>query len=372
MNITVVGGGNLGSLLSAKLSLKKDVFVTLLTSNPSNFSGYIEVIDEEKRTHFRSNKIFITNDYVAALCNADIVLCTLPSFLREDFIKKSSVYAKVGSLFGFVPGYGGVEFMVGELSKKGVVVFGLSRVPYICRLNKYGKSVTCLSEKKELFLGAIPKQSATYVADTVERLLDIKTTELSGYLAVTLTPSNPILHTTRVYSLFKDYPENINHAPLFYGDWTDYASDMLIKCDVELQNIWRKLSSCLDLNLGDVPPTLKHYEVSDGTSLTKKIQSIASFKNIKSPMIKQNSGYAPDTASRYFTEDFPFGLAIIKGIGLLANIRTDNIDTVLNWYSVLSDEHYFNDKLIGKDISKCGAPQKYGLNCLEDLVDIYK
>ena len=374
MNVTVVGGGNLGTLLSAKLSLNDDISTTLFTNNSLNFSSEIEVFDEENQTTFVSNKIAVTNDYAVALGNADVVLCTYPSFLREDFIKVASEYIKATALLGFVPGSGGVEFMTTDLLEKGVCIFGLSRVPYICRVKEYGKSVISKSKKQEIFVGAIPQKRTKHVADVIENLLGIKTTGLSSYLAVTLTPSNPILHTTRLYSIFKDYSKGFiyENVPLFYEDWTEFASKLLVDCDTELQEICKKLSHYNTLEIRDIPSILAHYQVVDSLELTKKIRSIPSFKKITTPMVKQSNGFEPDFSSRYFTEDFPYGLAIIKAIGLLIRSQTSTIDTILDWYSTLIEEHYFDGITLGKDVSKCGVPQKYGINHLEDFIAIYK
>jgi hypothetical protein len=42
-------------------------------------------------------------------------------------------------------------------------------------------------------------------------------------------------------------------------------------------------------------------------------------------------GWIPDFASRYFTEDFPYGLRFIKELAEQHNIPTPTIDRVYNW-----------------------------------------
>jgi hypothetical protein len=43
------------------------------------------------------------------------------------------------------------------------------------------------------------------------------------------------------------------------------------------------------------------------------------------------NGWVPDFESRYFTEDFPFGLRFIYELAHLNNINTPNIDKVYQW-----------------------------------------
>ena len=80
---------------------------------------------------------------------------------------------------------------------------------------------------------------------------------MPNYLSVSLTPSNPILHPTRLYSIFKDYQEGMvyKNIPLFYEDWTDEASTYLIKCDKELRQILNKIK----VDTSHIVPLLKHY-----------------------------------------------------------------------------------------------------------------
>ncbi|KAB3628790.1 NAD/NADP octopine/nopaline dehydrogenase, partial [Phocaeicola vulgatus] len=79
------------------------------------------------------------------------------------------------------------------------------------------------------------------------------------------------------------------------------------------------------------------------------------FKHIPAPMEKTEKGFLPDFKSRYFTEDFPFGLLIIKSIADVLNICTPNIDKILLWgQDVLNKEYIHEGELKGKDLSETG------------------
>lgn len=145
-----------------------------------------------------------------------------------------------------------VSFAAGEFLKKAVFIFGFQRVHSIARIREYGKAVNVTSRKKEVQIGAIPKNRTREVCKIVEELLGIPAREVSNYLNVTLTPSNPILHTTRLYTMFRDYEEPMVYDQniQFYAQWTEESSEMLLACDRELQNICKKFPN-LDLHQVD-------------------------------------------------------------------------------------------------------------------------
>lgn len=60
-------------------------------------------------------------------------------------------YVKNGANIGIIPGNSGGEVAFKEAITKGVVVFGLQRVPSVARLVDYGKSV-CATGYRKTFL----------------------------------------------------------------------------------------------------------------------------------------------------------------------------------------------------------------------------
>jgi hypothetical protein len=130
---------------------------------------------------------------------------------------------------------------------------------------------------------------------------------------------------------------------------------MLISCDNEFQDIL----NALPIQIEHIPTLLSYYESYDATSLSNKIRSIKAFKDIMAPMKKTSSGYIPDFSNRYFLEDFPFGLLIIKSIGEILNIQTPNIDEILKWGQTVIGKEYLTEKgLKGKDLPNTGYIDK--------------
>ena len=67
------------------------------------------------------------------------------------------------------------------------------------------------------------------------------------------------------------------------------------------------------------------YAVVDTRTLTLKLKSIPSFSTILSPMMDVSMGWLPDFSSRYFAEDFPYGLSFIHDLAHEHNIECPTI-----------------------------------------------
>ena len=149
--------------------------------------------------------------------------------------------------------------------------------------------------------------------------------------------------------MFKDWtPDKVyDRIPYMYNiDWDNESSQCWIDCDNELREIITKLP----MNAQEVPSILAYYECSDAESLTKKMQSIEPFKTVQAHMIEVKNGYKVDASIRYFTEDIPFGMLLIKAFAEKTGTPTPNIDKVLYWaQNVMGKEYIVNGKLIGKD-----------------------
>lgn len=372
MNICVIGGGNMGTLISAEISLSKKHNVRLLASKAHLFSNEIIIDDWNDNTQKRAHIGLITADKQKALENAELILITVPANALAKLVEEIYPYVQKNAIIGMIPGSGGAEFVLSKFRQKGCIIFGLQRVPSISRVKEYGRTVSNQGRKAKLEISCMPQESTNDVADLVAELFNIPCDVASNYLNITFTPSNQILHTTRIYTLFKHYENGIEYPQqkYFYKDWDDDSSVALIACDYELQMICKELSF---FDLSGVKSLLEHYEVNDYQEMTYKLSHIRAFANIKIPMILlENGNYVPDKENRYFTSDIPYGLCIIRGFADILNVPTPNIDKVLKWYEKFADLEYFvNEKFIGKDLINTGIPQNYGINTEKDIIDFY-
>lgn len=348
MNIAIIGGGNVGTLMAAEFAYKGHN-VRIYTSKPERWSKAIDVYSAEEELLFSSRIGKVTDSLREALEGVEYIWITLPAFLFDKIANDMFPYVEKGQFIGIIPGSGGAEFGFRRLLQKGCILFGLQRVHSIARVKEYGKSVYMLGRKQKLYLAAIPSKENISISAVVEELFDIQCEALDNYLSVTLTPSNPILHTTRIYKLFKNfneksvYPRNI----LFYEEWDDESSEYLLACDEELQTLCNRLPVSLEavISLRD------YYESFTVQSMTRKIKGIEAFRGIMSPMKQVENGWIPDFESRYFTADFPWGIKVIKEIANMFDVMTPNINKIWNWYenNVWNTKDELFELPLGKD-----------------------
>ena len=357
MNITIVGGGNIGTQLAVHCAEKGHV-VTIFSSKPESFQKELTIINEKNEMIHKGTISCATNDPAQAFTNADWILITYPAFEMEHVANIIRPFKKPGLKICIVPGTGGGECAFKDMIEDGVIVCGLQRVPSVARLVEYGKTVKAVGYRNQLHLASIPNQYANECRTFIQSILDKECVPLPNYLNCTLTPSNPILHTTRLYTLFKDYKEGdvYNHIPLFYEEWNDETSELLFQCDDELQEISHTLK---DFDLAYVKSLKEHYESDTPQALTKKIRSIEGFKGLPTPSIQVEGGYIPDFHSRYFTADFPYGLAILVQIAELVDVDVSNMKKVWNWYrDMFPNQTYYSFK-------------KYGITNIQDFKNFY-
>lgn len=358
MKITVVGGGNIGTQFMVH-SAAKGHEVIAYTSKPELFTNHLNIVDEEDRTTLEGDIALATDDPSVAFKDADLIMVTLPSMMMKDIADK--IYANAGpdTIIGVVPGNGGSECAFASCIERGNIFFALERVPAIARLVQKGKTVRSTGYKKEIHIASIPAAKAQYCCDIIAGIFDTQEcSTIPNFLNLTMTPSNPILHTTRLRTIFKDYKPGVTYEklPLFYEEWDDDSSRLLLLCDDEVQEICKALP---EYKLEFVKSLRIHYESPTIEAMTAKISSIPAFKGLSTPSVKTDNGFIPDLHSRYFTADFSYGLAIIKQIAVFAGVETPNIDEVLAWYDGLRIEQ--GDFLYSD----------YGINTREDFERFY-
>lgn len=358
MNITIVGAGNIGTQIAVHCAAKGHN-VVVYTSKHNLFSRSLKIVNEFGETFLSGDINCATDDAGKAFCDADLVFVTVPAFYMRSTAGIMAPYLKSGAKICLVPGSGGGEFAFKSAIDKGCVLFGLQRVPSVARLVEYGKTVCATGYRDELFVASIPSAVSDECAEIIGNIFDMKCSILPSYLNITLIPSNPILHTTRLKTIFNDYTSGKTYesVPLFYEGWTNESSELLLACDNEVQQICKALDM---FDLSFVKSLKIHYESENAEQLTQKITSIKSFKGLNTPCVKNDDGFAPDLNSRYFTADFSYGLIILIQIADFLNIPCPFMKSTMDWYDkiALQKERFdFAD---------------YNINNLDDFIKFYQ
>ena len=322
LNICICGGGSLGHVCAGVLASRHSVRVSILSGHPSDWGNIVSVTDPDGKV-YTGPIAKVSSDPAEVVKGSDIVLLCVPGYLIEKTLQSIKPFvgdAAVGSVVCST----GFFFFAHKILGENAKLFGFQRVPYIARVSEYGSKALLLGYKSSL-LAALENIPDPFT-DTLQALFGTPVAKADNYLQVSLTNSNPILHTGRLFTMFKGQEERVfDHNILFYKEWTDEASRKLIEMDEEFFRLLDKLE------VKGIPTLLDYYESTDAASLTRKISSIGAFQAITSPMVPCDGGWKLDKSSRYFTEDFPFGLRWIKELAADNNIETPVIDEVYAW-----------------------------------------
>ena len=326
--ICICGGGNLGHVVAGYLAAQGHCEVDLLTRHPERWKGELLVHTPEGETlHGQIHHISSQPDEVVK--DADIVLLCLPGFSIAEVLHQIAPVLSSHTLVGSVVSSTGFFEEALQILPEGTPLFGFQRVPFISRLEEYGCSAHLLGRKSLMRIGTVHVPDTARLKEQLESLFLVPVEMLSSYYEASMSNSNPILHPARLYTIWKDwkpgvvYPRNC----AFYGEWNDEASEIYIQMDQELH----QLLTVLPVTPHCLPTVLDYYESHDAASLTRKLRSIEAFQGILSPMKETAKGFVPDLNSRYFTEDFPYGLDLIRRLAKEKNIHTPVMDLVHRW-----------------------------------------
>ena len=328
MKICICGGGNLGHVVAGFVAAQKKHEVCLLTRHPERWSQDL-TIEAPADTTFVGHLSGLYSDAKPAVSDADIVLLCLPGYAIRETLLQIREYLRPGAGVGSVVSSTGFFFEAMELLPSSQTLFGFQRVPFISRIVEYGHKARLMGYKESLNLAVEHSDQPESLSHILADMLQTPIHLLGSYYEASLSNSNPLLHPSRLYSLWKDWHEGMtyDHIPLFYEEWTEEAARLYIEMDNELQALLEQLP----VRKGSIATVLDYYESTDATSLARKLQSIEAFKGILSPMKETEDGYVPDFHSRYFTEDFPYGLAIVHRLTHEKGIPSPTIDMIYDW-----------------------------------------
>ena len=328
MKICICGGGNLGHVVAGFVAAQNQYEVCVLTRQPERWSKELTIEAPEDTTYVgRLSGIYSNARH--AVSDADIILLCLPGYGIRDTLIQIKDYLKANTAVGSVVSSTGFFFQAMELLPKTQPLFGFQRVPFISRIEEYGHRARLMGYKDCLELAIEQSDNPESLRQVLQQMLRTPIHLLRSHYEVSLSNSNPLLHPSRLYSLWKDWHEGIvyDHVPLFYEEWTEEAAQLYISMDIELQSLLEQLP----VSKGSIATVLDYYESTDVPSLAHKLRSIEAFKGIAAPMKAVEGGFVPDFHSRYFTEDFPYGLAFVHRLAHEKGIPSPTIDMIYDW-----------------------------------------
>ena len=178
-------------------------------------------------------------------------------------------------------------------------------------------------------------------------------------------------------------------VPLLYEGLDDRSANEIAGLDNEIQAIKHAILKIYpQLDLQQVMPieerikTMYKGQISDDSNLKRIFNTNIGYSRVPFPMLPVAGQDLKNTKpadvnvklnfnARFFWEDMPFGLVILKDIGNIVGVDTPNVTRNIIFHQQYMPVKYV-DELSGRFIESAlkgtGAPSAYGITTVEDLI----
>ena len=181
----------------------------------------------------------------------------------------------------------------------------------------------------------------------------------------------------------------LKDVPLLYEGLDQKSSDEIQYLDDEIQAIKTAiLKEYPDLDLTQVMPlkerveTMYKGQISDTSSLKRVFNTNLGYSRVPFPMLPIKDQDLKKTPpgevlvrlnynARFFWEDIPFGLVILKDIGEILGVPTPNTTRNIIFHQEYMPIKYVDEetgKFIRENLLNTGAPSAHGIKTVHDLV----
>ena len=397
MQLLICGGGNGAHVLAGLAAADPDTEVRVLTMFQDEAERWTNSMKDHQFTvtfHHHSEEVrrltgkpdLVSKDpKVAEGCQ--LIVLVVPAFSHGQYLKAIKPYIMAGATIVGLPGQAGFEFDVWGIlgdKAKDCNLMNFESLPWACRIKEYGVEVQALGTKGEL-AGALQHGGVKSLIDPIQSLQNIlgehPVLHVKGHiLGMTLMGVNAYGHSAILYGKWKDYQkETFETAPLFYQGLDEYAANTMSSMSDEiLATAEAIMNKYTDIDLSNVihifPFMLKSYsgEIKDKTSLQTAFASNEAYIGLIHPMKQvspEDSKLVPDFGHRYFTEDIPYGLVVLRGISEVVGVPTPVMDKVLSWAQGHMGKVYLEEgRVQGRDVETTRAPQQYGFDTVNALL----
>lgn len=335
---------------------------------------------------------FVTNLAEEVIPESDVVIVSIPAFGHEMYFSAIAPYLTPGTIVGVMVAEGGTDWAARHCfreKKDDIVFFGLETLPWACRYETYAHLVNVRETKQITNVAVDPPSKRFEVCAVLQYLIGLHDkdsgTSIPEYhpvpcmLSMTLMNMNAFVHPSIIYCKFKDWDgvSPFAEKPLFYEGVDDATAATLTAINVEIKMIKAAiLSAYPDIDLSNVVCILEWLRHAYGDPIPADADMQVAmncvcklsgrYAGILHVMTEVEGGYVPDVTYRYFSEDVPCGLVVIKGIAELFDIETPMIVTVIEWMQEkMGKEYLVHGRVGGRDLGETKAPQRFGLTVNE-------
>lgn len=355
LNVVVCGGGRTGHLAAVLFKQHPGVRVSLLT-------GRREVIDNHRYsgngitasmpddTTCAARLDAVTSEPATALANADVVIITVPAHVRPTLLNSIAMHLPSDKpvYVGAIPGFCGFDWLAERalVARPNVVIWGMKDVAHTAFDLRPGVSIRMGGAKHTLYVGTHARETeASRIAllTHLKRLYASSVELLGDFLEITLTPGNPIMHSSMTYGLIGPYGQwhgKTLSAPLCW--WTDcpeLGAYFLERSDEENRLLCKAVEQRLGVDLSSIKPLKQEIieaygdQIRDDGTLLSVLRTNQAYAAIEAPLVPSadRCGYVIDKANRAFHEDVAYGLALLVEMARRLEMRLPYIEAIFHW-----------------------------------------
>jgi len=355
LHVVVCGGGRTGHLSAVLFKQVAGVRVSLLTRNRAvidahrdSETGFTALLPDGKTLSARVDAV--SDDAASVVGDADVVVITVPAHARpallhdiaEHLSRDKPVYV------GAIPGFCGFDWLAEKLlaGRPHAVIWGMKDVPHTACELEPGMRVKMGGAKSTLHVATHARETRDArrrVQELVQQLYESPVELLDNYLEITLTPGNPIMHSSVVYGLIGPYGQ-WHGRPLpqpicWWTECTELGAYFLERSDEENQRLCKAVEQRLKVDLSSVKPlkqeVIEAYgdQIRDQRTMLSVLRTNRAYDSIQAPLVRADdaSGYVIDKDSRAFQEDVAYGLATLVQMARRLEIKLPHIEEIFDW-----------------------------------------
>jgi hypothetical protein len=355
LKVVICGGGRTGHLSAVLFKQCEGIHVSLLTNNREAIERYraagtsVTAILPDGTT-CAAHLDDVTAEPATVLPDADIVIVTVPAHVRPPLLRAIAEHLPRDKpvYVGAIPGFCGFDWLAERVlgTHPNVVIWGMKDVPHIASDLQPGVSVRMGGAKSTLYVATHTRESETSRAALLahlRRLYDAPIELLDHYLEITLTPGNPIMHSSVIYGLIGPYAQwrdKVFSAPICW--WTDcpeLAAYFLERSDEESQLLCKAIEQRLGVDLSSIKPLRQEIveaykeQIRDDSTMLSVLRTNRAYEGILAPLAPSpdGDGYVIDRTHRAFHEDVAYGLALLVEMGRRLEVRLPHIEEIFRW-----------------------------------------
>ncbi len=392
--LTIIGGGSSTHTLIPMLS-KTPYKINLLTSKPDLWNKVVSskyVLPDGTVDSMKSGELHkISDKPELVIPGAAIIILCMPVHQYRNALKRIAPYISKDSIIGTIYGQAGFNWMVEEIIKayrlENISYFAFGLIPWICRIEEYGKVGVTYGSKEKNCVAVYPKAAYEELHkelfsamsydwfDTGEFVL------ADNFLSLTLSVDNQMIHPTRLYSIDKETTSSwltVEDVPFFYKDYTSFSGEVLRDIDLDYSKIRARIKSDYpEKSFNFMFDYLEYVNFSYNSHCVDIVQSLKESKNlghIKTPTVFEDGFWTININHRFFYDDIFYGICIAKWFADKLAIDVPCIDTILRWAQDKLNRKIINesnDLILADELGEpsCGIPSVYGYNNIRELLD---